>query len=726
MSQPVWVLSVDLQTKTATFQSGMADAAKSARGAFTDIKSGASDMGRSTGGSMMEARHGVMLLGEEFGVHLPRALTSFIASIGPVGAAMEAAFPFLAIAVGATLLIQHLEKMHEAGEKLTQDQVQFGTSVQNAFNQLDQKLIEARIKTDELRKDHLGAVRDELELIDKQSLEELVHSFGEVAKAADVVFADLKTSWYQFGTGSTGAKHALDTFKTSYDSLLAQGKDKEASDLLSGTLQSAQKIQGFMAQYKASQFTSGDKTADNSHADYAKFEEAKNALKAAGVGVTEKEVTAQNELVAALNAQVELEQKVQALKASQSTNVHLSEAHKGDSEAEKAARKQAEEQAKLQREYDQNFKQGWDYQINMTRAGSSERLAVLASALEAAKAIYGEDAEMTRRYAADGYKAWAEAGDKTLETIAKQLDEQDKLQAEAGKESAENAAKMGELSLAAYREHQSLLDSAHRMTEDHRLAEEIEKANEEYSIKQAAFGREAAALDKNAKDYENKLKAIQDKETQLAQQHENEITAIKDKAEIDRNQKVLAEAQKFNDTITGGLTQVIMGHKSFASMMDGIGNQVVSGMIQNAIKMMEANLMGKESDAAKAARAAYNIGISMGGPAGMILGPTFAALAFSTVTGFAGGGIVPGVGTGDIVPAMLTPGEGVIPGGVMEGLSQLARSGGLNAGGHHYHVTTHVRLNASALDADGMDTVLEKHGDKLQRHFENTIRKMNR
>jgi hypothetical protein len=115
MAQPVWVLSVDLQTKTATFQSGMSDAAKAARGSFQEIKAGADEMGRATSGSMMEARHGVMLLGEEFGVHLPRALTTFIASIGPIGAAMEAAFPFLAIIVGATLLLQHLSKLKEEG-----------------------------------------------------------------------------------------------------------------------------------------------------------------------------------------------------------------------------------------------------------------------------------------------------------------------------------------------------------------------------------------------------------------------------------------------------------------------------------------------------------------------------------------------------------------------------------------------------------------------------------
>src|ERR1700743_675670 len=196
MAQPVWVLSVDLQTKTATFQSGMAEAARSARGAFTDIKSGSGEMAGEVGTNMMEARHGVMLLGEAFGGHLPRALTTFIASIGPVGAAMEAAFPFLAIAVGATLLIEALVKMHEAGEKLTEDQVRFGTAVQNAFNSLDQKLTQAQIKSDELRNDHLGALALQLKAIDQQSMEGLVHTFGEVAKSADVVFSNLKSHWY--------------------------------------------------------------------------------------------------------------------------------------------------------------------------------------------------------------------------------------------------------------------------------------------------------------------------------------------------------------------------------------------------------------------------------------------------------------------------------------------------------------------------------------------------
>jgi cell division septum initiation protein DivIVA len=271
MAQPVWTLSVDLQTRTATFQTGMADAAKAARGSFNDIKQGADEMGRATGGSMMEARHGVMLLGEEFGVHLPRALTSFIASIGPVGAAMEAAFPFLAIIVGATLLLQHLSKLKEEGQQLTNSQLNFGTTVTNVLNGLNDKLLQAGIRADELRGDHLAALNKELQRIDHQSMDELVQAFNAVAKAADVTFADLKTQFYQFGAGSAGAKNALEEFKAKYESLLAQGKSKEATDLLSGTKASAERVLELQKQIRDNQTKTG--TGGTHQGDYAKFEQ---------------------------------------------------------------------------------------------------------------------------------------------------------------------------------------------------------------------------------------------------------------------------------------------------------------------------------------------------------------------------------------------------------------------------------------------------------------------
>lgn len=149
-------------------------------------------------------------------------------------------------------------------------------------------------------------------------------------------------------------------------------------------------------------------------------------------------------------------------------------------------------------------------------------------------------------------------------------------------------------------------------------------------------------------------------------------------------------------------------------------------MIENAIKSMLADDMTKEKDAAAAARKAFNIGMSMGGPAGVILGPVLGAAAFAQVMAFAGGGEVPGVGVGDVVPAMLTPGEGVVPKGVMEGLSKMAKNGGMDQQASHVHIAAHFTPTVHAMDSEGVDRVLEKHQQTFQKHFQRTLRKMNK
>ena len=146
-----------------------------------------------------------------------------------------------------------------------------------------------------------------------------------------------------------------------------------------------------------------------------------------------------------------------------------------------------------------------------------------------------------------------------------------------------------------------------------------------------------------------------------------------------------------------------MGHQSWAKMVISLGQQVVGGMIENAIKSMLADDMTKERDAAAAARKAFNMGMSMGGPAGFILGPVMGAAAFASVMAFQSGTEgVPGVGKGDIVPTMLEPGEGVVPGGVMDGLKNMARNGGFQGGGHTYHVHVRPTYHVNTIDGDGM------------------------
>jgi hypothetical protein len=695
MGQPVWTLSVDLQTKTATFTSGLSDAAKSARGSFNDIKAGAKEMGAETSYSMSEARHGVMLLGEEFGVHLPRALTSFLASLGPIGAAMEAAFPFLAIAVGATLLLEHLAKLREEGDKLTESQKQFGTTVANVLNGLDEKLLQAGIRADELNHNHLAALNKQLELIDRQSMNELVRAFDTVAKAADSTFAQLKTNWFSIDAGSTGAKAALEHFKTEYASLLAQGKEEEAHGLLTGTLKQAKEFL----------------EADLGH----------RGTEAA----PKKEIESQEQLVKALEAQVQVEQKLADLKQAQKQDVTQKAHNDMGADADKLIRAQAEAEKRgaeeKQKLWEENYKSAVEAlqtnereKIDATQQGSLRRLAAIDAAMKEEESKGLQETGFYRSLLTDRVK------------VTEQMTEEEKkLKAEGDKESAEHDAKMKELALADDRTTSTLRLSAMMNSQRARLAEEIRFADEDQKIKLDANAKEIAALDKSAKDYENKLKALQDRQKELIQQHENTVTQIKVKAEEERNTRILSGERRMDDDISRSLTNMLMRHQSFASMMGGLTDQVASGMIQTAIKSILADDMTKEHDAAAAARKAYLAGMQFPFPANVVIAPAMAAMAFASVMAFEGGGLVPGVGRGDVVPAMLTPGEAVIPKKLTEGLTNAAEHGGLDRGPdvHVHHTPTY---HIHAIDADGVNQMLREHGEKFTQHATNTLRKMNR
>lgn len=801
--QPVWVLSVDLQTKTATFQSGLADAARSARGAFTEIRSGSGEMGKHVNYNMMEARHSVMMLGEEFGIHLPRALTSFIASIGPIGAALEAAFPFLAIAVGATILIEHLVKMREAGEKLTADQLNFGVVANNVFNSLDEKIIQAQIRADELRHDHLGALKGALELIERQSMQELVHEFEELDKAADTVFKDLEGHWYKLGIGADGAKHALDEFKREYNKALSAGTpegDKEAGDLLAGTLKTAQDVLKAQQTIRANRASGGGQTDDSFAA-----EQTLRAHKAS-LTVTDAEIAAQEEIVSTLLRQVGVQERVNKLKETNKGNARTSTGNEEAARRAEAARQEAETMQRLgqmsiaadkatadaslavhhasleQRlESDIDFagrerdvklaanaaeiaaldRSGKDYtnqlkalqekaleinqdydtkvaelkarssvevynrdlrdlesyertQVEMTRKGSAERLQAIEDALTVEEALELQDTNFYR-----------ELLNMRAETTRQATEEEAKQREEAAREEADQEEKMGLLALAAYRQRLATWESAGHINDARRISDATRLADMEYGIKKAALDKEIQGLDKSGKDYLNHLKQLQDKEKQLTQQHENEITAIKERAEEERNTRIKDAEDRFNGAIAQGLTQVLMGHQSFAKMMSSLGDQVVSGMIQNALKTILADDMTKERDAAYAARQGFKAGMHFPFPMDLVMAPALAAGAFTAVMAFEKGGIVPGIGTGDTVPAMLTPGEPVLPKNMADRLNRAMEDGDQ---GNRQTVHVHVRptYNVQTIDGNGMRAALEKHTDVLQRHFENTLRRMNR
>jgi hypothetical protein len=718
MSNQVWSLSVDLQTKTATFSTGLADAARNARGSFADIKDGAADMARSTSGSMMESRHGVMLLGEEFGVHLPRALTSFIASIGPVGAAMAEAFPFLAIIVGATLLLEHLAKLKEKGEELTRSQEKFGTTVANVLNGLNDKLLEAGIRTDELNNDHLGALEKQLQLIDHASLKDLTGALDTMAKAADLTFAQLKTSWYQFGAGSTGAKSALEDFQSQYDKLLAQGKQGEAADLLAGTRKSAEHV---LALQKQIQAAANAKGAAIYIEGLPQMQSQINELEKSKVGYTKKEIESQETLLDTLNAQAQVQEKVAALKKAQTDNAVHTTDDKIAGDSDKAAREQAANQRKSDDEAEklreeayktavEGLQENERQKIAATREGSAARLAAIDAAI---KEEEGKGLQET-----GFYKSLLNS----RVNLTRQMDEEiKKLNAEAGKESAEHTAKMGELMLAADRQAGQLRVSEGRMSLQERLDMEMSFNAREYDLKKQELQNEITALDTSDKEYENKKKALNNKILELDQQLANQDAALTNQAQQKEIAGIQALQKRLIDAYANGFTQVLMRKESFSHMMRQMDTQMATDALKSALQLsMElATVQGRKrfGDARTAAADAF---ASAGNP---ILGTVLAATTFAEVMALESGGIVPGVGKGDIVPARLEPGEGVLNNRVMDGLRNVSRGGGASGGEVHNHFSFSPQIHA--VDSEGVDRMLTKHHQVFQKHIASHARRLN-
>ena len=212
---------------------------------------------------MREANGSIALLGETIGVHLPRHLRTFVAQLPGVASAMSAAFDAIAILALIDVVVKAGEKIaefitknREAAEKLRESQEGFGLTVQKVYNSYREKLLEAGIKTDELRKDHLDALHKQLELIDMQGFDQLAGAFDKLQESAKKTFDNLKSDWLDTvrtflttgstAAGSSGVAASANKFNTEYQSLLAQGKGTDAQTLLNSTEQREEHIYALM------------------------------------------------------------------------------------------------------------------------------------------------------------------------------------------------------------------------------------------------------------------------------------------------------------------------------------------------------------------------------------------------------------------------------------------------------------------------------------------------
>lgn len=681
MSVLVGTLAVDVVNGQATFT---LDDAKSQLDGFGKK---AAETGERVSFSMRESRESVMAVSDMFGVHLPASLTRTVAGLETLGPALAAALPFAAIAVGAVLLFEHIAKVREEAQKLAQSQIAMGTTVQHVFDNLDDKILSAGIKADELTGNHLGALQKKLELIDHQSMHELAQQFDIVAGAAEKTLSLINQHWYESKIGVVGVKDALENFKAQYASLLAQKDEKGASDLLAGTLQSAIKMKELM-------------TAQQE-----------------GHGSSQSDLDAQNALIGALNAQVGIQQRLNTLKQDDKQNTTTTTNNTVVADSERlykaqmdAARHAAEEEERIREEtvkQDLAQARGEEQEtIKLTVQGSQARIAAIDAAIKREQGMYQTYTEYYKGLVAERARA---------------VEQEAQRENAAAAEGARHQTEMAKLAFAQEMQQSKLLRSAKHETTQQITDDEKAAANSEYDIQRAALQRELDLLSSSDANYLNKKQQLMNRETELEKAHQNQLTQIDNQAQMERNKRILSAETQFDNTLAKNMTDVLTRHQTFGKAIVSIGSQVVSGMIENALKSILADDMTKERDAAYAARQGFKAGTHFPWPLNMVMPEVLAATFFASTMAFAEGGVVPGVGTGDSVSAMLTPGEGVLT----KPQTQLLKSMGTDSGSGatHYHAPA-FSPTVHAMDAEGVDRVLTNHKAVFQKHFHSELRKM--
>ena len=807
MSSPVWVLSVDLKTKTAAFATGMADAARSARSAFADIKSSAKEGGEGVQKSAINAQSALGVLTNSLRGDVESALADVIREMSHTSVVM-AAMPFAAAAGGALLLVgvatevaAKIKEWREAQEKLTAEQTRFGTAINESFQGLDARFIQAEQRADELRNDHLGALSKALELIDHASLQDLVKEFETISKAAEGTFKLLEGHWYTLGIGSAGATHALEQFKTQYDSLLSQGKDAEANDLLKGTRDSAQKVLDAQSALKNSRQGGG---ALGPAVDYSAQYKALAVLRAAGVGDSQKEVQAQRTIVSALDAQITAQGKIAAIKKADGDNAKTQTGNDASARASAAARASAQNQmaiaeqqlaadksiadarltiaqadinARLQsdisfaerdREIKLNANQaeiasldksGKDYtnnlkalrdqqatiesayvtnvaqlrsksqvaqfqkdlsdlqqsereQINATQQGSTERLAIIDAAIK--------EAEAKNLQETDYYRQLRTTRVDTVRQGAEQ-EAQAKVQGIQIQTRADEQGVQSQIRLAT----EELASRSASIQEQTALAVAGEDAM--FGVERDGLQRQLEALQESGASKVAEVERVQEQIEALNRGHEVRKFEIQAQGARRQANSFDGALQHMESGAAQSAFRILSGQQSFVSVMGGLINQLSQNLIQSVLERQNVQRVEQLGNAKVAASNVY-AEVSSWPVVGPFLAPIAAGGAFAAVMAFnEGTDGVPGVGNRDTVPAMLTPGEGVVPGGVMDGLRKMANNGGLGAGnGQTVHVHVRPTYNLQALDSKGIDRTLKNHTTTLTKHFNTQVRRMNK
>jgi hypothetical protein len=594
-----------LEANTATFSGDLGKASGKLK-VFADDAEAA---GERVDFSMREARGSLMLMGDEFGIHLPREIRTMIAEMPGIGIALESLLPIMGAVFAVGMIAKWMEAHKKAQEELATGWAAMGSQVIDTMSRLGDKLLEVAMETDTLAGDHLGALKLRLELVDRQTMSGIISEFKKAETEADKLLGKMDSNWFMkmIGDVDTGpAQDALKKVGTALDKIRSTDNDpaKAVAVLSQGIVDATTKFDALADARRKAAGVIKDSSQDKFLAAHLTSEE-----------------TAWNKVVEVLRDQMEEAQ----------ARVQIGTGEKGNDSTERA-QKDAEAWAK-QQEASQKF---W--------AKDKENIA---KDVEEAQKFHDKQVEATERAAkeeADATQAVAEWEAKVQQGLAN--------------ETLKQSITMGKLKEASDDQAAKHKVAMRQSTAKEATEAEVKAANEHAKNAAAALDQEIASLDKHDALYLVKLKEFENKKQQLIKQTENEVTKIREQAEEKQYQDIRKAEERMADAVAKNVAKSLVESKNMAQGFEDMGKQMLEAATENMVKMILLGDMKQAKDAAHAAGSAFKwVMEDVPFPLNAALAPAAAAAAFAGVMAFEQGGAIPGSGP---VPIIGHGGETVV------------------------------------------------------------------
>jgi len=312
-------------------------------------------------------------------------------------------------------------------------------------------------------------------------------------------------------------------------------------------------------------------------------------------------------------------------------------------EAEAAAKKLEE----LHRKQLADFEE--DQRLEVLLAGDTADVKVEAAKKDFDEAVklFGARSREATRAAAGELQAEQSRFNQTREIYNRETDDITK-------------AEMNQLKMQE--DHEKALVDMKLVSHQQMNTDELKFVNEEEALELKALTAKMANYKADTKEYQ----ALADQKLAIEQKYQAERQRIVD----DGNKQQMAQTQelatRIGNQFQGLFRQIIEGHQSMTQIAVGLLKSLAEEAIAIGLKMLVATLFQQQTQQLQYARVAGAgayaalAWIPLIGPA---LGAAAAAEAFAMSMAFEKGGIVPSAGVlaGGGVPAIVHPGEGILP-----------------------------------------------------------------